>query len=149
MKYYFYKKTSMEFTFSLDNIKDAARKFIDLINHHKVITFSGELGAGKTTFISTLCRVLGIQEVASSPTFALIHEYTGRNKSIIYHIDLYRIQNMQEVIDAGIEDCIRSNNLCFVEWPERAPDLFPDETVRGTLIIISDRERKLIVELPQ
>ncbi len=139
----------MEYIFTLTNIKKIAQKFVSLIHNYTVIAFSGELGSGKTTFINEVCKELGVTEVVSSPTFALIQEYRSRSNRIIYHIDLYRIKGTEEAMDAGIEDCIMSNELCFVEWPEKAPELFPDRTVYASLLIISDHERKLVVGLHQ
>lgn len=126
-----------------------AQKFVALMNDYTVITFSGELGAGKTTFINEVCKRLGVTETVSSPTFALIQEYRSGSGRIIYHIDLYRIQSAEEAMEAGIEDCIMSRELCFVEWPEKAPELFPDKTMHVSLFILSGLERKLVVELPQ
>jgi tRNA threonylcarbamoyladenosine biosynthesis protein TsaE len=139
----------MEFVFTLDKIKDIAEKFVALIGNCTAITFSGELGAGKTTFINEVCKKLGVSEIVSSPTFALIREYRGGNNRVIYHIDLYRIKSAEEAKDAGIEDCIMSNELCFIEWPEKAQELFPDKTIRASLFITSGNQRKLVVELPQ
>jgi tRNA threonylcarbamoyladenosine biosynthesis protein TsaE len=107
------------------------------------------LGAGKTTFINALCKELGVTESVSSPTFSLIQEYEADKGKIIYHIDLYRIKNKEEAIETGIEDCIYSNETCFVEWPEKAPALFPNNTVYAAFEILSPQSRKLIVELPR
>lgn len=139
----------MEFTFTLKNIREVASQFVSLIKEYHIITFRGEMGAGKTTFIKEVCKVLGVNEMVSSPSFALIQEYRSKENNIIYHIDLYRIKNEAEAMEAGIEDCIAGNELCMVEWPEKAPDLFPEGTVCASLFIISGEQRKLMVELPQ
>jgi tRNA threonylcarbamoyladenosine biosynthesis protein TsaE len=138
----------MEFIFDLNDIPNIAKNFISLIDKYKIMAFSGEMGAGKTTLINAICEVLGVQETATSPTYAIIHEYHSDN-CIIYHIDLYRLKSTEEAIDAGIEDCLQSNNLCLVEWPEKAPLLFPHETVYASLQTISVNTRKLVVQLPQ
>ena len=121
--------------------------FHSLMNY-KIITFSGEMGAGKTTFINAICRELGVEESVTSPTYAIIQEYHFEN-NIIYHMDLYRIKSIEEAIDAGVEDCFKVVKYALVEWPERAVLLFPEETVHASLQTISDSMRKLIVQLPR
>jgi len=138
----------MEFIFDLDNIQNIAKEFLSLIDKYKIIAFSGELGAGKTTLINAICKELGVEESVTSPTYAIIQEYHSSN-DIIYHIDLYRIKSIDEAIETGIEDCLQSKHLCLVEWPEKAILLFPKETVYTTLQSLSNNIRKLIVQLPQ
>jgi len=137
----------MEFIFDLNNIQAIAKNFISLIDKYKIIALSGELGAGKTTFINAICKELGVEESVTSPTYAIIQEYYSE-RIIIYHMDLYRIKSIEEAIDAGIEDCLESKNLCLVEWPEKAMLLFPEETVYASLQTVSVNVRKLIVQLP-
>ena len=109
-----------------------------------IITFSGEMGSGKTTFIQALCRQAGVKGVMGSPTFSIINEYeTGERP--VYHIDLYRCKDEEEAIRAGVEDCIYSGNRCFVEWPSKAPSLFPEETIRVRITEIDDRTRRITV----
>ncbi|HEY5406704.1 MAG TPA: tRNA (adenosine(37)-N6)-threonylcarbamoyltransferase complex ATPase subunit type 1 TsaE [Ginsengibacter sp.] len=138
----------MEFDFNIDEIQNAAKKITVLIDKYRIIGFIGELGAGKTTLINAICLELGVKENVTSPTYSIIQEYHTDN-IIIYHMDLYRIKSIEEAIDAGIEDCLNSNNLCLVEWPQKARLLFPKETVYISLQTISGNTRKLIVELPQ
>jgi tRNA threonylcarbamoyladenosine biosynthesis protein TsaE len=106
------------------------------------------LGAGKTTFISALCDELQVDETVSSPTFSIIQEYKTKTNKIIYHIDLYRIKNKEEAMDAGIEDCLNSNEICFVEWPEKASETFPRDTVFTNIETISPTSRKLMITFP-
>jgi tRNA threonylcarbamoyladenosine biosynthesis protein TsaE len=138
----------MEFVFKIDEIQNVAKEIIQLIGKFKVIAFSGDLGAGKTTMINTICHELGVKQHVTSPTYAIIQEYQVGNV-IIYHMDLYRIKSIDEAIDAGIEDCLYSGNLCLVEWPQKASSLFPKETVFISLQTLPRNTRKLIVELPQ
>lgn len=141
------KKTE-KIIFSLDRLKAAATQFLSLINEYKVIAFSGDLGAGKTTFINAVCEELGVKERVSSPTYSIIQEYRAGDGKIIYHMDLYRIKSEEEAIDAGVDDCIYSKEICFVEWPEMVADIFPANTVYCSFEILENDHRKLIVQLP-
>lgn len=139
----------MEIIFELDEIETIAQKFLQTVKPNKIFAFSGDLGAGKTTFINALCKQLGVRESVTSPTYSIIQEYGAADNKVIYHIDLYRLKSDREAMDAGIEDCILSDEICMIEWPERAPSLFPNETVYTSFKILSDRARKLIVQLPR
>src|SRR6266699_2276392 len=139
----------MEIIFNLDDIENVAKEFVECSSAYKVFAFTGGLGAGKTTFINAICKQLGVKETVTSPTYAIIQEYHFKEKGIIYHIDMYRIKNIEEAIEAGVEDCLRSDKLCMVEWPERAILLFPPATVYASLQTLSANMRKLIVQLPQ
>src|SRR5574340_525412 len=139
----------MKMIFTLDELETTAKEFLRRLHAYKVFAFSGDLGAGKTTFISALCKQLGVTDKVTSPTYSLIQEYTGKDRLIVYHMDLYRVKNKEEAIDAGIEDCLYSDEICMVEWPEKAPALFPDETVYVTFETISAIKRKMIVTLPR
>lgn len=138
----------MEIIFELDEIETTAEEFLQIVKPNKIFAFSGDLGAGKTTFINALCKQLGVRESVTSPTYSIIQEYAGADDKIVYHIDLYRLKSDLEAMDAGIEDCLNSGEINMVEWPERAPSIFPDQTVYASLEILSDRTRKLVVQLP-
>jgi tRNA threonylcarbamoyladenosine biosynthesis protein TsaE len=138
----------MEFIFELSNIENAAKEFLKLTNDYTVFAFSGELGAGKTTFISALCKQLKVAETVTSPTYSIIQEYKTIADKIIYHIDLYRIKSKEEAMEAGIEDCLNSEEICMVEWPEKAPEIFPDKTIFSNFEIVSPTKRKLVMQLP-
>ena len=101
----------------LDHIRETAREFIDNMGNRKVFAFYGKMGAGKTTFIKAVCEELGVEDVITSPTFAIINEYSGKDDTI-YHFDFYRIKKLEEVYDMGYEDYFYSGALCFIEWPE-------------------------------
>lgn len=141
-------KKMEQLIFSLDRLNAAATEFLSLIDEYKVIAFSGDLGAGKTTFINAVCEALGVRERVSSPTYSIIQEYRAGDGGIIYHMDLYRIKSEDEAIDAGVDDCIYSKEICFVEWPEMVPDIFPWDTVYCSFEIMETDQRKLIVQLP-
>ncbi len=138
----------MEIIFSLDEIEVAAREFLNKSSIFKIFTFSGDLGAGKTTFIESICRVMGVSGTVTSPTYSLIHEYERKDKGIIYHMDFYRLNSLEEAIDAGIEECILSGEICMIEWPSRIANILPDEIVKSEIFILSENRRKLVVELP-
>ena len=95
----------------------------------RIFAFYGELGAGKTTFIKALCRMLGVEDEALSPTFAIINEYATRDRAPVFHFDFYRILNITEIFDIGYEEYLSSGSYCFIEWPERMQELLPGEAV--------------------
>ena len=115
---------------SLDQIREAAQQFISHIGDHRVFAFYGSMGAGKTTFIKAICEELGVGDVVTSPTFAIVNEYQTANGGTIYHFDFYRIKKLEEVYDMGYEDYFYSDALCFIEWPEMMEELLPDNAVR-------------------
>lgn len=138
----------MDIYFDINEIEKTAGKFLNAAKGYNVLAFSGELGAGKTTFIAAICKEAGVTETVTSPTFSIIQQYETNDNENIFHIDLYRLKNSHEAMDAGIEDCLNSGSLCLVEWPEKAPEIFPDNTVYSTLEILSETKRKLMIKLP-
>lgn len=134
----------MEFVYSLEEINAAAAAVLDAAKESKVLAFSGDMGAGKTTLIHAICHKIGIRGTLSSPTFAIINEYSVDGRPV-YHIDLYRCKDEDEAIRAGVEDCLYSGNLCLVEWPSRAKEIFPSGTLLVSLSEVDERTRKLSV----
>ena len=132
---------------SLEDIKSAAREFVNLMGDETVFAFYGEMGAGKTTFINALCRVLGVEDyVTNSPSFSIVNEYrSDTTAELMYHFDLYRIENLEEAFDIGIEDYFDSGALCLLEWPERVEDILPDDTVKVEIRVTGDNTRELII----
>ena len=132
----------------INNIKDinkAAQTFIDYMPEGNVIAFYGNMGAGKTTFIKALCEELGVEDEVTSPTFAIVNEYTCTNApSKIYHFDFYRIKKLEEVYDMGYEDYFYSDSLCLIEWPELIEELLPDDVTKVHIIEQSDGSRKIV-----
>jgi tRNA threonylcarbamoyladenosine biosynthesis protein TsaE len=137
----------MEVNFSLDKIQAAAFEFIKATEGFTVFAFNGEMGAGKTTFIHAVCEAMEVSGTISSPTFSIINQYKTKDQKIIYHIDLYRIKDEEEALQAGVEDCLYSGNVCFVEWPQKAPGIFPDDTLYCNLEATSLNNRKLKINL--
>ena len=118
----------MELRFRLQDIGTAAEAFWRQFPDQTVLAFHGEMGAGKTTFIHALCLAKGVVDTVGSPTFSIINEYKY-DKGRIFHIDLYRLKDEEEAVRAGVEDVLYSGELCLVEWPDRAPGIFPPDTV--------------------
>jgi tRNA threonylcarbamoyladenosine biosynthesis protein TsaE len=141
----------MLFQISLGALKNFAKQFWNYADGKKVFAFHGEMGAGKTTIIGALCHYKGVEDVTGSPTFSIINEYSYSENSEfkkMFHIDLYRLKDEEEVVQAGVEDCIYSGSVCMVEWAEKAPGLFDEDTVHVYIEPVSAEERKVEVKLP-
>lgn len=129
---------------SLDNIAEAARRFVAALGENTVFAFYGKMGAGKTTFIKAVCEELGVTDVITSPTFSIVNEYRSeRSGELIYHFDFYRIKKLEEVYDMGYEDYFYSGALCFIEWPELVEELLPDDAVRVEVTEEADGSRTI------
>lgn len=127
---------------NLDGIREAARQFAANMNGATVFAFYGKMGAGKTTFIKAVCEELGISDVITSPTFAIVNEYrSDTTGEIVYHFDFYRIKKLDEVYDMGYEDYFYSGAVCFIEWPELVEELLPADAVRVTIAEGDDGSR--------
>ncbi len=114
---------------ALSELEEAAKTLLSAYPERRVFAFNGSMGAGKTTFITVICKLLGIEKSVSSPTFALINEYFCKTYGSVYHFDLYRLNNEEELFHIGAEEYFYSGNYCFVEWPEQAKQLLPENTV--------------------
>ena len=134
----------MDITYKLNDIKSAAINLWKTIGEKKVIAFHGSMGSGKTTFIHSLCEIKRVIDVVGSPTFSIINEYSFPG-GMIFHIDLYRLKDEEEAIRAGVEDCLYSDHVCFVEWPEKAPGIFPADTVDVFIEVINSDSRHLTI----
>ena len=131
---------------SLEEITAAAQTFLTALSQSgagSVIAFYGGMGAGKTTFITALCRELGVTEPVTSPTFAIVNEYIVNDGSSVYHFDFYRIKRLEEAYDMGFEDYLYSGNLCLIEWPELIEDLLPDDAIRVHITVNDDGTRTI------
>ena len=135
----------MDFTYRLNEINGAAIWFWQATDDKKVIAFHGAMGSGKTTFIHALCEVKGVKDVVGSPTFSIINEYCFPG-GMIYHIDLYRLKDEQEATRAGVEDCLYSDHICFVEWPEKAPGIFPIDSIHVFIEVVDSETRHLSIK---
>jgi tRNA threonylcarbamoyladenosine biosynthesis protein TsaE len=138
----------MDLIFTLNDIDKTAANLLEAIDINNVFAFHGEMGAGKTTFIHALCEAMEVRETISSPTFSIINQYSTTAGKTVYHMDLYRLKDEAEAVNAGVEDCLYSGNTCLVEWPEKAPGIFPDNTTHITISIIDTNTRKLSTPIP-
>jgi len=128
---------------SLQELDNASARFLELAGGNTVIAFSGELGAGKTTFIQAICRNLGIEVEVNSPTFSLVNEYFTPEGNSIFHFDLYRIVTPEELFDMGYEEYFYSGSLCLIEWPEKAKKLIPENALWVKIEIGENEARQL------
>ena len=117
-----------------------AKEILKFAKETKVFLFNGNLGTGKTTFIKQLCKELGVKGQTSSPTYSIVNEYLVENAKI-YHIDLYRLNSVEEAFEVGLEDYLYSDNYCFIEWPEVANELFPNDFISISIEKTSETER--------
>ena len=127
---------------NIENIREAAQEFVANIGESTVFAFYGKMGAGKTTFIKAVCEELGVEDVITSPTFAIVNEYRSETSGeLIYHFDFYRVKKIEEVYDMGFEDYFYSGALCFIEWPELCEEVLPEDTVKVTIEETPDSSR--------
>ena len=151
---------------NIDDLASAAQKFVDEMGENRVFAFYGKMGAGKTTFIKAICEALGVEDVVTSPTFAIVNEYMtphpplGRaignvkesrefplkgGRGSVFHFDFYRIKNLREAYDIGCEEYFYSGNPCFIEWPEMVEELLPEDTVKVCIEVLDNESRIVTV----
>ena len=129
---------------SLSDLPGIAQQIVSYAGNTRIFLFYGDMGAGKTTLIKALCSELGSTDIITSPTFSIVNEYAGPNK--IYHFDFYRLKNQNEALDIGCEEYFYSGSYCFIEWPEKIPDLLPDNYVRITVEAKGDNSRMITAD---
>ncbi|CAM1340710.1 tRNA (adenosine(37)-N6)-threonylcarbamoyltransferase complex ATPase subunit type 1 TsaE [Tenacibaculum aestuarii] len=132
----------MNKNYSLNELTAIAEEIVATAPH-KILLFYGEMGVGKTTLIKELCKVLGVEDIASSPTFSLVNEYRTTTYETVYHFDFYRIEDEEEAYDMGVEDYFYSNNWCLVEWPENIKNLLPLDTVSISISLLENGQRNI------
>ncbi|MDB5119206.1 MAG: tRNA ((37)-N6)-threonylcarbamoyltransferase complex ATPase subunit type 1 TsaE [Sphingobacteriales bacterium] len=125
---------------TIDDLPGAASQLLNFAEQEKVFLFSGDMGAGKTTFIKSICSFLGVNETVTSPTYSLVNQYEG-NDNTIYHFDFYRIKTEGEAYDIGFEEYLYSGSYCFIEWPEKIENLWPDKYVKVSLSLTDHNQR--------
>jgi tRNA threonylcarbamoyladenosine biosynthesis protein TsaE len=134
----------MEIIFKEEDIRQAAKQFVEGMGENTVFAFYGKMGAGKTTFIKSICEELGVDDTVTSPTFAIVNEYEAAGGRPIYHFDFYRIKKVSEAYDMGCEEYFYSGHPCFIEWPELIEEVLPEETVSVTIEALPNGERRLV-----
>jgi len=134
---------------SLQETNISAKAFIKEFKYERIFAFYGEMGAGKTTFIKALFQSLGSKDNITSPTFSIINEYDTPSSGQIYHFDFYRIQNLEEAMDIGIDEYLNSGDYCFIEWPEKIETLLPEELIEVTIKETSTTSRLITAQKRQ
>lgn len=137
----------MHVTYTINKIKTAAKALWEYGKESAVWAFHGEMGAGKTTFIHALCEHIGVKDVVSSPTFAIINEYYSTTEGQVFHMDWYRIKDEEEAVHTGIEDCLFSGNICLIEWPDKVAGILPEYTLHIYITTIDEQTRELRAEI--
>ncbi|MBX2877096.1 MAG: tRNA (adenosine(37)-N6)-threonylcarbamoyltransferase complex ATPase subunit type 1 TsaE [Saprospiraceae bacterium] len=136
----------MEWTITgINELEDSARKLLMQAGERKVMAFSGEIGAGKTSLIQRLCQQLGVEEKVTSPTFALANVYASSSGEEVFHLDLYRLKDTQEALDMGIEEYLYGDRYCFIEWPAVIEELLPADTLYIRIELIENSHRKIVL----
>lgn len=131
----------------LRTIDKVAQKLINQFSDYRIFAFYGKMGAGKTTFIQSVCKVLGTEDNVTSPTFALINEYRNAQSDSIFHFDFYRIKDIDEAFDLGYEDYLYSGNYCLIEWPEMIEPLLPENIVKVKIEVCEDGARNISAKI--
>jgi tRNA threonylcarbamoyladenosine biosynthesis protein TsaE len=131
---------------SLESIDAAAGEFAAALGENRIVAFYGSMGAGKTTFISALCRYFGVEDDVCSPTFTIVNEYRAADGDSIFHFDFYRIESLKEAVDIGFEEYLYSGSLCLIEWPEKVEPLLPEQTLNVRITAVSDDSRMIEIE---
>ena len=131
------------------DMKKAVAQLLEYAAGRKTFALSGEIGAGKTTFVQAFCRYFGVREPVTSPTFSLVNEYEYQDPETgttgwIYHLDLYRLEHIEEALNIGIEEILYSNDYVLIEWPELIEPLLPEDTVRINIEIVNNSRRKIL-----
>jgi tRNA threonylcarbamoyladenosine biosynthesis protein TsaE len=139
----------VQYTITKENIYRVAKELLQQLKQYNVWAFNAPMGSGKTTFIHALCDVMEVKDAVGSPTFSIINQYQSAEGKTIYHLDLYRIKDEEEAIQAGVEDVLYSGDLCLVEWPDKAGSLFPDNTVYVSIEIIDANTRRITAKVPK
>lgn len=131
---------------SLDGLKEVAEAVVSSLEGRNIVAFCGSMGAGKTTLISAIMEHLGSEDTVTSPTFALVNQYSAANGEAVYHFDFYRINRIDEVFDMGYEEYFYSGDLCLIEWPELIEALLPEDAMVVRIEIVSPTSRRFLID---
>lgn len=133
----------MDKVFDFEQLQRVAEQLWEEGRSHRIWAIHGDMGAGKTTLVIQLCRLLGVDHPAGSPTFSIINEYRLPNGEVLCHMDWFRLRDREEAIQAGVEDRLLGDDRCWIEWPERAEDLLPEDTFHVYLTVVDATTRQL------
>lgn len=128
----------------VNDLDRAAKVFLSKIENSTILAFYGSMGAGKTTFITALCKALGVKDVVNSPTFTIVNEYRDGAGKAVYHFDFYRINKLSEAMDIGLYEYLDSGSLCLIEWPEMIEEFLPEETLKINILVDDSETRSLL-----
>ncbi len=131
----------------VDSLKEVAKDFMDKFSGNKIFVFTGEMGAGKTTFIASIFHILGVGSFQGSPTYSILNSYNSKVFGKINHFDFYRIKSDVEALDIGIDEILYSGDICFIEWPEKIRHLLPNNIIWSYIRVNEDNSRTLIVDI--
>ena len=131
---------------SIDSLKDIVIDLLELLNDHQIVALEGQMGAGKTTFVQQVLKAMGIEELDGSPTYSLINQYESPFYGKVYHLDLYRLNSLEEIFDIGIEELLYQKCICLIEWPEKMIELLPDNTIWVYLRVEEDFSRTITIK---
>ncbi len=131
--------------YQLTDLPKVSKQIIELAKNNKIWTFNGEMGAGKTTLIKSICATLGVIDEVSSPTFSMVNEYKTKKGETVFHFDFYRIKSLSEAYDLGIEDYFDSGNICLIEWPSMIEEILQNETTFNIFIELKNSERQITI----
>ncbi|MEK0423856.1 MAG: tRNA ((37)-N6)-threonylcarbamoyltransferase complex ATPase subunit type 1 TsaE [Bacteroidota bacterium] len=134
----------MEMTYTLDQIDNVAEQLLSQFGNKPIWAFYAPMGAGKTTLIARICKLMGITDAVASPTFAIMNEYDAQGK-VVYHMDWYRLEDEAEARRTGVEAAMDEADRCFIEWPEKAPNLLPTNHIRIQIEILDPELRRIII----
>lgn len=132
---------------SLAELQNAALEFIERVGHRKVFAFQAEMGVGKTTFITALLKAMGIEDPDGSPTYSLVNSYDSPMYGKIFHFDFYRINDIEEAFDIGVEEMLYDDAMCFIEWPEKISEILPDNVIWSYIRVNEDGTRTITIDL--
>jgi tRNA threonylcarbamoyladenosine biosynthesis protein TsaE len=139
------RMTNLLEAFDLEEIRRAAQQVIAACGDETVWLFEGSMGAGKTTFIKAICQELGVLNMVQSPTFSIVNEYLTDSSETIYHFDCYRLKNVDEAYDIGVEEYLDSGNLCLIEWPDKIEELLPEKFIKISITQLSNGKRSIVL----
>lgn len=131
---------------SIDSLKEIVIDLLELLNDHHIVALEGQMGAGKTTFVQQVLKAMGIEELDGSPTYSLINQYESPFYGTVYHLDLYRLNSLEEIFDIGIEELLYQKCICLIEWPEKMIELLPDNTIWVYLRVEEDFSRTITIK---